>query len=88
MNKSLALMDVVTFNPAALRGFNCPGFNHYKVLGTDGKMYLVASDDESGVSVRMFMRTDGALDASEVTLVGPNPIAEQWNRMMFPNEYK
>lgn len=58
---------------------NCPGFNLWEVLATDGETYLMASDNTGGLETRLFFRTDGNVHLKSATLLGPNPDVALWD---------
>lgn len=75
-NKDINTSMLDTVSSAA----NCPGFNLWDVLASDGKRYLMAGDHKSGVETRLFFRTQPSeLTAVNITLIGPNPDVQLWD---------
>jgi hypothetical protein len=64
-----------TLNPKR----NCPGFQLWEVLGSDGVRYLMAGDHKGGVETRLFFATNNAIQPVSITLLGPNPDVEAWH---------
>lgn len=83
MNKLIERPEDATILDAVSRGSYCPGFYLYKVLGTDGLVYLVSADYPGGVQTRVFFHTRGLVSVvspieENCELVGDNPDAKEW----------
>lgn len=57
----------------------CPGFNLYEVTVGDER-FLMASDDPSGIGLRLYFRAKIDDTKVEVTVeeIGPNPDVKAW----------
>lgn len=58
---------------------NCPGFHLWEVVASDGEVYTMASDTESGLDTRLFFRSEGRLKVKTATKLGPNPDVTAWD---------
>lgn len=60
---------------------NCPGFNLFEVkVWENDDVFLMASDHESGLSTRLFFRSNQTLTLKSATLLGRNPDVTSWDR--------
>lgn len=63
-------------------GDNCPGFDLWDVLASDGKRYLMAGDYAGAVDTRLYFRAE--LDVITATKIGPNPAVALWEKRDEP----
>lgn len=57
----------------------CPGFDLWNVLGTDGKHYIVSADTADSAQVRVYLRSNGAIDVASIAWIGENPDVAAWD---------
>ena len=79
---ALDALDRTYLDPVDPDG-NCPGFKLWRAVATDGVAYLVAADYPGAVQVRIYMRSNGAVDVEipDITYLGENPGRREWEAL-------